>query len=163
MKKTKGGIMKTTMSILFLGLILLIPKQSYAFKLTCKAETKDQYLVYAKTEIDCHEPKSKSTFSTRKDAIGGTIQIHMFSDDSNDVNPNIFTIMCPLMTMKKLKNMNAGDELKIFGAEVAAEWLIGVRAGIYIGKPGVCFLAGASFGELGLEAVVSQIKLKKQP
>lgn len=154
--------MKTAMSLLFLGLMLLVPGKSRAFTLSCKAETKDQYIIYAKTEIDCHEPKTGISFSTRKDAIGGTIQIHMFADESNDVNPNIFTIICPLMTKKKLKRMSVGEKLKIFGAEVAAEWLIGVRTGLYVGRPGVCFLAGASLGEIGVEAVVSGIVLKKQ-
>ncbi|MBI2606754.1 MAG: hypothetical protein HYW49_11815 [Deltaproteobacteria bacterium] len=142
------------------ALVLVKSEPAHAFTLLCKADESIHLLAAGFTTMDCVEPKTGLTFTTEEIEIGPGFRFTPFMEDASAVAKYV-AITCPFMGKKRLARMNSGDTLVIAGMVADANALVGIRLGVEVGRPGVCFITGASAFELGGELALDGLRIIK--
>lgn len=147
-----------TMTMTMILLTLTTVNVAYAFNLKCEANDSYHALVVGHVGMDCENPKTGTIFTSNENEYGVGLRTTFFDTALKFVN-----IRCPFMSSKKLDMMEYGEKLKVVGVAADADVvLIGKRLGFGIGKPGICFMTGHSFLELGASAAVDVLTLVKR-
>lgn len=142
------------------ALALVKSEPAHAFTLLCQADDSIHLLAAGFTTMDCEEPKTGQLFTTEELEIGPGMRFTPFMEDASAVAKYV-AITCPFMSRKRLARMNSGDSLVIGGVVADANALVGLRLGVEVGRPGVCFITGVSAFELGGELALNSLRLIK--
>lgn len=149
------------MTKLILGLLVFVSVSAHAFSLKCSIEA-DYYEGHSwksRTYLDCIHKKKGLNFLGKSNEVGPGIRDIFYYADGKI--PKIVTINCPFMRAKKLQEMKLGDSLVVKGIVADVNALVGVRLGVSVGEPGVCFIGGISALELFGEVAFETLKLTK--
>ena len=154
--------MKTAILGFFFTFCLAIPAHNAnAFILKCKAIESSYFMTGGYMILKCKDRKTGAKFYSEALEVGPGLRFSKYDDNGELINKQL-RVLCPFMRSKKLLKMKTGDKLVVGGPVVDIDLFYGGRLGLAFGKPGVCFIAGFSSYEFGVQAGMSFLHLYRE-